>query len=115
MLAAGHMNAILALGGDWIVGGVLWRPLTDTCIELYGPYLFSNDSADSTLTMLLDEAVGRISRSRSRGLMRRQGPLPGHERFFDFLGELEMTGISGNAGHATYYYRQLKEESGGVV
>jgi hypothetical protein len=115
MLNAGHLNAILALGGDWIVGGVLWRPLTDTCIELYGPYLFSDDPDDSTLTMLMDEAVSRISRSRSRGLMRRQGPLKGYERFFDFLGELEMTGISGNAGHATYYYRQLKEESGGVV
>jgi hypothetical protein len=115
MLSAGHLHAILALGGDWIVGGVLWRPLTDTCIELYGPYLFNDDPDDSMLTMLMDEAIGRISRSRCRGLMRRQGPLKGHERFFDFLGELEMTGISGNAGHATYYYRQLKEESGGVV
>jgi hypothetical protein len=115
MLASGHLNAILALSGDWIVGGVLWRPLTNTCIELYGPYLFNTDPDDSTLSMLMDEAVVRISRSRSWGLVRRQGPLPGHERFFDFLGELEMTGISGHAAHSVYYYRQLREESGGVV
>jgi hypothetical protein len=94
---------------------LLWRPLTDTCIELYGPYLFNDDMDDIMLTMLLDEAVGRISRSRCRGLLRRQGPLKGHERFFDFLGELKMTGISGAAAHSLYYYRQLKEESGGVV
>ena len=58
MLAAGHLHAILALGGDWIVGGVLWRPLTDTCIELYGPYLFSDDPDDSDA----DHADGRGGR-----------------------------------------------------
>jgi hypothetical protein len=115
MLAAGHLHSVLAIAGDWIVGGLLWRPLTDTCIELYGPYLLIDDPDDAALTMLMDEAVGRISRSRSRGLVRRQGTLTGHERFFDFLGELEMTGVSGTAAHATYYYRQLREESGGVV
>ncbi len=115
MLGAGHLHGVLALKGDWIAGGVLWRPLTGTCIELYGPYLFSDDPDDAILTMLLDEAIGRISRSSYLGLMRRQGELPGHERFFDFLGELEMTGTSGNAAHATYYFRQLREESGGVV
>jgi len=115
MLAAGHLNAVLALSGDWIVGGVLWRPLTDTCLELYGPYLFTADPDDAILAMLMDEAVGRISRSRSRGLVRRQGPLAGHERFFDFLGELKMTGINANAADSVYYYRQLREESGGVV
>ena len=115
MLAAGHLDALLLLNGDWIVGGVLWRPLTDSCLELYGPYLFNEDAEDRALRLLLDEAVSRISRSRSRGLVRRQGPLAGHERFFDFLGELRLTGINGAAANATYYYRQLKEESGGVV
>lgn len=115
MLAAGHLHAILALDGDWIVGGVLWRPLTDSCLELYGPYLFAEDPHDRVLILLLDEAVGRISRSRFRGMVRRQGALAAHERFFDFLGELALTGISGAAAHCTYYYRQLQEESGGVV
>jgi len=115
MLANGHLNAILAQSGDWIAGGVLWRPLTETCIELYGPYLFHDDPDDSILSMLMDEAVVRISRSRAWGLVRRQGPLPEHERFFDFLGELEMAGISGHAAHSVYYYRQLREESSGVV
>jgi hypothetical protein len=115
MFAAGHLHAVLALESDWIVGGVLWRPLTDSCMELYGPYLFSADPDDRTLTLLMDEAIGRISRSRCRGLVRRQGPLPGHERFFDFLGELDLTGISGKAAHSVFYYRQLREESGGAV
>jgi hypothetical protein len=115
MLAAGHLNALLAMSNDWIVGGVLWRPLTETCTELFGPYLFTSDPDDRTLTLLMDEAFGRISHSRSRGLLRRQGPLPDHERFFDFLGDLEMAGSSGDASHCTYYYRQLREESGGVV
>lgn len=115
MLAAGHLNAILALSGDWIIGGVLWRPLTDSCLELYGPYLFSEDPDDSALTLLLDEAVSRISRSRFRGLVRRQGQLQGYARFFDLLGELELTGVRGAATRSTYYYRQLREENGGVV
>jgi hypothetical protein len=115
MLAAGHLNAVLLTSGDWIMGGVLWRALTDSCQELYGPYLFGADPDDRALTQLLDEAVGRISRTRCRGFVRRQGVLAGHERFFDFLGELELTGVSGAAAHRTYYYRQLKEESGGAV
>jgi len=115
MLASGHLNAILLQSGDWITGGVLWQQLSESCLEIYGPYLFTDDPDDRGLTMLLDEAVGRISRSRARGLLRRQGPLAGHERFFDFLGELELCGICGAAAHTTYYYRQLKEESSGVV
>ena len=115
MLAAGHLNAILLSRADWILGGVLWRPLTDSCLELYGPYLFSGDPDDRGLTLLLDEAVGRISRSGCRGLLRRQGALEGSERFFDFLGELELNGIGGAAGRCSYYHRQLKEESSGVV
>lgn len=115
MFSTDSLSAILAVRGDWIVGGVLWRPLTSSCLELYGPYLFNEDPEDRELTLLLDEAVGRISRSRFRGVVRRQGPLAGHERFFDFLGELEMAGISGGSAHSTYYYRQLREENGGVV
>jgi hypothetical protein len=115
MHAVGHLNAVLAVSSDWIVGGVLWRPLTDTCLELYGPYLFADDPDDSVLTKLMDEAVGRISRSCFRGLVRRQGAFPGYERFFDLLGELEITRINAHSSRATYYYRQLREESGGVV
>jgi hypothetical protein len=115
MLSVDHLNALLVARGDWIVGGVLWRPLTDSCLELYGPYMFTADPDDHGLTLLLDEAVGRISRSVYRGLVRRQGPLAGHERFFDFLGELALSGLSDATARSTYYYRQLKEESGGVV
>src|SRR5665647_1184181 len=115
MLSVGHLSALLVARGDWIVGGVLWRPLTGSCLELYGPYMFTDDPDDQGLTLLLDEAVGRISRSGYRGLVRRQGPLAGHERFFDFLGELALNGLSGAAARSTYYYRQLKEESGGGV
>ena len=113
MLATGDLNAVLALNNDWIVGGALWRPLTGACLELYGPYLFIDDPDDSILTRLMNEAVGRISRSSSRGLVRRQGSLAGYERFFDFLGELKMTGTGG--AHSVYYHRQLREENGGVV
>ena len=115
MLSVGHLSALLIARGDWMVGGVLWRPLTDSCLELYGPYMFTGDPDDQGLALLLDEAVGRISRSGYRGLVRRQGPLAGHERFFDFLGELALRGLSNAAARSTYYYRQLKEESGGAV
>lgn len=115
MHAAGHLHAVLALRGDWIVGGVLWRPLTDSCLELYGPYCLTDDDDDRALTLLLDEAVSRISRTGYRGLLRRQGPLPGHQRFFDFLGEIELAARAGAPLRSDYYFRQLKEESGGIV
>lgn len=115
MLDTGHINALLLLGDDWIMGGILWKPLSDSCLELFGPYVFIDDPEERAMSLLLDEAVTRISRSRFRGLVRRQGPLADHERFFDFLGEIRLTGVDGAASHATYYYRQLKEEPGKVV
>ena len=115
MHSAGHLNALLLLNDDWITAGVLCLPLPDPCLELYGPYMFGSDPDDEGLTMLLDEALGRISRTKYHGLIRRQGPLEGYEQFFDFLGDLELTGISGEAGHCSYYYRQLREESGGAI
>ena len=113
MLESGHLNALLVAGDDWIMGGVLWKPLTDSCLELYGPYLFIDNPDDEAMTLLMDEAVKCISRSWFKGLVRRQGALAGHERFFDFLGEIQLSGK--NDVNATYYYRQLKEESSGVV
>lgn len=115
MLASGDLHATLMAGGDWITGGVLWRPLTNSCLELFGPYIFVADPDDEALTLLLDQAIGRISRSAWRGIVRRQGTLDRYDRFFDFLGEMEFAGINGAAGHTTCYYRQLKEENGGVV
>jgi hypothetical protein len=115
MFAAGHLNAILVTSGDWIMGGLLWRPLTDACLELYGPYLFGDDPDDRGVTLLMDGVIARISRTNCRGLVRRQGVLAGHERFFDFLGELQLSGVTGAAAHSTYYYRHLREESGGAV
>lgn len=114
MLASDHLNALVLEQGGWIQGGVLWHPLTDSCLELYGPYLFSDDPEDRGLTMLLDEAVARISRSAYRGLVRRQGALADHERFFDFLGTLSLR-VPEETVHSIVYYRQLKEESGGTV
>jgi hypothetical protein len=120
MLACGAIGALLANRGDAMVGGLLWRRLSASTVELFGPYLLYADAQDEVLTRLLDEAVGLVSRTGARALMRRQGPLLGFERFFDFLGELTLaestTKASDNAGSVcTYYYRQLREESGGTV
>ena len=117
MLASGALGALLASAGQTLVGGVFWRRLSESTIELYGPYLLFPDDGDALLTRLLDEAVGRISRSGARALLRRQGALPGFERFFDFLGELELASplAPGETVVWPHYYKQLREESGGVV
>lgn len=115
MLAGGAVNALLAQDGETMLGGVLWRRLSESTIELFGPYLFYADAGDSLLTLLIDEAVGRISRSGARLLVRRQEQLANHERFFDFLGELTLSVPQGAPMVWPYYYRQLREESGGAV
>lgn len=114
MLTSGRLSALLVHSGEWIVGGVLWRPISEGCLELFGPYLFGQDPGDTVLTMLLDQTVSCVSRSRYRGLLRRQGALSGYERFFDHLGEIRM-----NTGDRTedqvYYFRHLREETGAVA
>jgi len=115
MLETGHLHALLVVSDDWIMGGVLWKPLTNSCLELYGPYLFIDDPEDAAMNRLMDEAVKCISRSRFKGLVRRQGALADHERFFDLLGEIQLSPNNNVKANATYYYRQLREESSGVV
>ena len=120
MLACGAIGALLANSGETIGGGVFWRRLSKSTIELFGPYVLYADPDDNILTRLIDEAMGRISRSGARTLLRRQGPLAGFERFFDRLGELTLiapspTASDGNDLTWTHYYKQLREESGGTV
>jgi anti-sigma regulatory factor (Ser/Thr protein kinase) len=120
MVDSGALGAILASAGETLSGGVFWRRLSESTIELFGPYLLFPEADDDLLTRLLDDAVGRISRSGARALLRRQGPLLGFERFFDFLGELKLasTPVAGQIGEGLvwpHYYKQLREESGGVV
>lgn len=119
MLDGGALDALLASAGDSMLGGVLWRRRSESTIELFGPYVFYADPGDAVLTQLLDEAVGHISRSGARTLLRRQGRLPGYERFFDFLGELDLKAPDGEPAAApsvwTHYYKQLREESSGTV
>ncbi|MBU1172277.1 MAG: hypothetical protein KKD44_22190 [Proteobacteria bacterium] len=113
MLTAGDLCAALALDNETIVGGIAWRSLTESCVEMFGPYVFSEDPGNEILTELMDQAVSKISRTSVRGILRRQGPMTGYARFFDFLGEIPMTDDSGNPMALSYYYRQLKEETGG--
>jgi hypothetical protein len=115
MLAAGHLHALCCWSGEWIIGGVLWKPLTESCQELFGPFVFCPDLEENAISMLLDEVMIRLSRSNSRGLVRRQGPLHDYERFFDFSDEVRLTGQNGETSLTTYYYRQLQEESGSTI
>ena len=120
MVDSDSLGAILASAGETLAGGVFWRRLSESTIELFGPYLLYPDDDDVVLTRLLDDAVGRISRSGARALLRRQGALRGYERFFDFLGELDLAPprVAGGIAQSLvwpHYYKQLREESGGVI
>ena len=113
MLTAGDLYAALALDGETMVGGIVWRSLTESCVEMFGPYVFHEDPGDEILTGLMDQAVSKISRTSVRGTLRRQGQMTGYARFFDYLGEIPMSDAKGNPMALSYYYRQLKEETGG--
>ncbi len=113
MLKAGALDGALALDGETLVGGVVWQSLTESCIEMFGPYRFADDPGDELLIRLMDRAISKISRTPVRGILRRQARIMNHARFFDFLGDIPMTGAQGDPLSLSYYYRQLKEESGG--
>jgi hypothetical protein len=118
MLASGAIGALLASAGGFVLGGVIWRRLNDSTVVLSGPYVFYDDAREEVFAELLDAAIAEVSRSGARTLLRRQGPLPGFERFFDFLGELKLKRPKGTArGDVvwTHYYKQLREETSGVV
>jgi len=118
MLAGGALGAVLAQCDQGMLGGVLWRRLSDATFEVFGPYLFYPSGADDLQTQLLDAAVSQLARTGARALLRRQGPMAAYAQFFDLLGELTLR-IPGPEGeHSvawTHYHRQLGEPASGVV
>jgi len=118
MLAGGALGALLAQCDQGMLGGVLWRRLSDATFEVFGPYLFYPSGADDLQTQLLDAAVSQLARTGARALLRRQGPLVSYAQFFDLLGELNLR-IPGPEGERsvvwTHYHRQLGEPACGVV
>lgn len=115
MLASGAISAVFVYGGDTILGGIVWAELTDTCVEIFGPYVFCGETGGSVASALLDHCMGEISRTRIRSILRRQDRLDDHERYFDYLGNTETVTNKGETREHPHYYRQLREETSSAV
>jgi len=115
MLKKGALQAAVIQTGADILGGVVWQGLTDACIEVFGPYVFAEDPDDEILTQLMDQAISAISRTPARGILRRQSEMKDFQRFFDFLGVIQVVSPQGEPTGCFYYFRQLKEESSSYV
>lgn len=117
MLASGAVSAIFAYNRDTILGGTVWTELTETCVEIFGPYVFCGATAyaDTVASTLLDDCMGKISRTKTRSILRRQDRLDNYEKYFDYLGNTETTTPDGETRERPHYYRQLREETSAAV
>lgn len=115
MLARGDLAAIVAQDGGVMTGAALWKRLSDSTIEMFGPYLFYPDTDGQQMAALLDAVVSSVSRSGARLLVRRQDRLVDYARYFDFLGEvpLRLDDPPSAPRPWPHYFRQLREDVGG--
>lgn len=117
MLASGAVSAVFAYDRDTILGGTVWTELTETCVEIFGPYVFCEATAyaDTVTSALLDDCMGKISRTKTRSILRRQDRLDNYEKYFDYLGNTETVTPDGETRERPHYYRQLREETSAAV
>lgn len=115
MLDAGAVSALFAYEGNTIIGGIIWSEITDTCVEIFGPFVLCDDRDSIISSSLLDGCMGRISRTRTRTILRRQNRFEGYEKYFDFLGNIRTVTRNGESMECPHYYRQLREEASAAV
>jgi hypothetical protein len=115
MLDAGAVSALLAYEGNTVLGGIIWTEITDTCVEIFGPLVFCDDRDSIISSSLLDGCMGKISRTRTRTILRRQDRLEGYEKYFDYLGSIQTFTLNRETRECPHYYRQLREEASAAV
>ncbi len=113
MVAGGEYRLITAMNAKkGIVGGLLFRDLTDRIVEVFGPFILHAGDGKSTAETLLDACLSRIARTKALGLLSRSGLPPVLKDHFEPLGRIihYMPNLP-PVGHPLFF-RHLHEDPG---
>lgn len=113
MVAVGEYRLITAMNTKkGVVGGVLFRDLTERIVEVFGPYTLHTGDGKATAEMLLDACLSRIARTKALGLLSHSGLPPALEDRFEPLGRLVHYAPSLPPLEHPFFFRHLHEDPG---
>lgn len=115
MVTCGDFHCLLAIDDkNQIVGGIFWHKMSAKLIELFGPFTFSNNMAETIKNELIEACVMAVGKSKASGLFSSQPEIHLSSEYFEEIGELDFYKDSGEKITAPVYFRQINEDSGAV-
>jgi hypothetical protein len=116
MVAAGDMNALVAVDGRGRVCGMLCfdgdRPGSRA---FYGAYVFCENMREDVGALLAEDFLARMAKSEAGAVIGRLVTPETPAALFEPLGEIPFVHPDGQAARLTILYRQLCEEKGCVI
>ncbi len=107
-----YESAIAADQTGHVCGGIIWRSGGIPLVELYGPYIFRQDTELEMGRALTDFCLGSIARSGAAGLISRYPTPELPKEYFEPLGSLILSSETDPFLEFTAYYRHLEEDLG---
>jgi anti-sigma regulatory factor (Ser/Thr protein kinase) len=116
MVQSGEVGASLAVDWHGNVGGAMfWRFYTKSSLRAYGPYVFCQPDPQPIAQALVEFAINRVAKSNAVGVVCRYPTMELPKEYFEYLGDLDYLDLNGAKRPWPLYYRQLREDPGGVV
>ena len=116
LVQSNEVGASLAIDRHGNVGGIiLWRFDKRSSIRSYGPYVFGQPDPQPMARALVEAAINSVAKSNAVGLICRYPTSELPVEYFEYLGDLDFFDPEGAKRPWPLYYRQLKEDPGGVV
>lgn len=116
MVQIKEAGASLAIDRHGNMGGaIFWRFDTKSSLRAYGPYVFGQPDPKPIARALVEAAINRVAKSTAVGFICRYPTSELPVEYFEYLGDLDYFDLDGIKRPWPIYYRQLREDPGGVV
>ena len=116
MVGAGSHRVLVASDPEGgVAGGIMWRPVGLKMIALFGPYLFDQPRENGMAEALVEEALAAMAKADAVGVMDIFATPELPKDYFELLGSIDFHVEQGKEETLSYFFRQLKEDTGAHV
>jgi hypothetical protein len=119
MITQGDYQLLVACGtgmqGGEVGGGIIWRFMGKAMIQFYGPYVFSQSLRIDIARALVDAFLSAVAKTDRSGAFGHCTTADLPREYFEPIGDIEYRLESGGKQMSSFFYRQLKEDTGSNV
>ncbi len=116
MMLAGDLNGAWAVTDTGaLCGGILWRWVSDSIIEMLGPFSFPPTQPPAMAQALMEHLVEWAAKSPALGILCRRGPGQPMPAGFELLGRIHSEAVGQSPRDESSGFRHLREDEGTAV